>query len=45
MRSFLLLVGVETMICENRIEFSDEQVIAMMKQTVSDIVLGAKEVE
>lgn len=42
MRSFLLLIGVGTMICENRMDFSDEQVMAMMKQTVSDMVLGAK---
>lgn len=42
MRSFLLLIGVGTMICENRMDFSDEQVMTMMKQTVSDMVLGAK---
>lgn len=42
MRSLLLLIGVGTMICENRMDFSDEQVMAMMKQTVSDMVLGAK---
>ena len=45
MRSFLLLIGVGTMICENRMEFTDEQVMAMMKQTVSDMVLGAKGAE
>ena len=42
MRSFLLLIGVGNMICENCMDFSDEQVMAMMKQTVSDMVFGAK---
>ena len=44
-RSFLLLVGAGTMICENRMDFSDEQVMVMMKQTVSDMVHGAKREE
>ena len=44
MRSLLLLIGVCTMICDGRMEFSDEQVMAMMKQTVSDMVAGAKSV-
>ena len=42
MRSFLLLIGVGTMICENSMIFTDEQVMVMMKQTVSDMVQGAK---
>lgn len=43
MRSFLILLGVGVMICENHMDFSDEQVMVMMKQTVSDMVKGAKE--
>jgi len=42
MRSLLLLIGIGTMICDGRMDFSDEQVTTMMKQTVSDMVLGAK---
>lgn len=42
MRSFLMLIGVGTMICENRMDFSDEQVMAIMKQTVTDMVHGGK---
>ena len=42
MRSLLLLIGIGTMICDGRMDFSDEQVMTMMKQTVSDMVLGAK---
>lgn len=42
MRCFLLLIGVGTMICENNMDFSDEQVMTMMKQTVSDMVIGAR---
>lgn len=45
MRSFLLLIGIGTMICENRMDFSDEQVLSIMKQTVSDMVHGAKGVK
>jgi hypothetical protein len=30
------------MICDGRMDFSDEQVMTMMKQTVSDMVNGAK---
>lgn len=44
MRSLLLLIGIGTMICDGRMEFSDDQVMAMMKQTVSDMVAGAKAV-
>ncbi len=44
MRSLLLLIGVCTMICDGSMEFSDEQVMAMMKKTVSDMVNGAKSV-
>lgn len=42
MRSFLLLIGIGAMICENHMQFGDEQVMTMMKQTVSDMVNGAK---
>lgn len=42
LRSFLLLLGICTMICVNHMEFSDEQVADMMKQTVTDMVAGAK---
>lgn len=41
-RGCLFLMGISTMICVNHMEFSDEQVAAMMKQTVSDMVMGAK---
>lgn len=42
LRSCLFLMGISTMICVNHIDFSNEQVAAMMKQTVSDMVNGAK---
>lgn len=42
MRSFLILFGITTMICVNHMEFSKEQVAAMMKQTVSDFVKGGR---
>ena len=42
LRSCLFLVGISTMICVNHMEFSDEQVAKMMKQTVFDMVTGAK---
>ncbi len=42
LRSCLFLVGIGTMICMNHMDFSHEQVAGMMKQTVSDMVLGAK---
>lgn len=42
MRSCLFLMGISTMICVNHMDFSDEQVAAMMKQTVSDMAAGAK---
>lgn len=42
LRSCLFLLGICTMICVNHMEFSDEQVAEMMKQTVSDMVIGAK---
>ena len=35
-------MGIGTMICVNHMEFSDEQVALMMKQTVADMVQGAK---
>lgn len=41
-RGCLFIVGISTMICVNSAEFSDEQVMAMIKQTVSDMVTGAK---
>lgn len=42
LRSCLFLMGISTMICVNHMDFSDEQVAVMMKQTVSDMVNGAK---
>lgn len=30
------------MICANQVEFSDDQVVKTMKQTVADMVQGAK---
>lgn len=42
LRSCLFLMGIGTMICINRMTFSDEQVAGMMKQTVADMVQGAK---
>lgn len=42
LRSCLFLIGISTMICVNSIDFSNEQVAEMMKQTVSDMVNGAK---
>lgn len=42
MRSCLFLIGIGAMICESHMDFSDEQVLQMMKQTVSDMVMGAK---
>ena len=41
-RSFLFMMGIGTMICVNHMDFSDEQVEVMMKQTVGDMVQGAK---
>lgn len=42
MRSFLLLHGIAAMICTNHMSFSDEQIKTIMKETVSDMVKGAK---
>jgi len=42
MRSCLLLLGIGTMICENHFSYTDEQISQMMKQTVADLVQGAK---
>lgn len=42
MRSCLFLLGIGTMICENHFTYTDEQISQMMKQTVSDMVQGAK---
>lgn len=42
-RSCLFLIGISTMICVNHMEFSNDQVEKMMKQTVSDMVNSAKE--
>lgn len=42
LRSCLLLVGIGTMICVNHMDFSDEEIALMMKQTVDDMVQGAK---
>ena len=37
MRSLLLLIGIGTMICDGRMDFSDEQVMTMMKFSDGDI--------
>lgn len=42
LRSVLFLMGTCTMICVNHMDFTDEQVAEMMKQTAADMVLGAK---
>lgn len=42
MRSCLFLLGIGTMVCENHISYTEEQVSKMMKQTVADMVQGAK---
>lgn len=42
LRSCLFLIGIGTMICVNNMEFEDKQVADMMKQTVSDMVQGAR---
>ncbi len=42
LRSCLLLIGVGTMICVNGMDFINEQVAEMMKQTVADMVNGAR---
>ena len=42
-RSCLFLTGICTMICENKVPFSDAQVADLMKRTVSEMVRGAKE--
>jgi len=42
LRSCLFLIGIGTMICVNHMDFNDEQIAEMMKQTVSDMVQGAK---
>lgn len=42
LRSCLFLIGIGTMICVNHMEFSNEQIADMMKQTVADMVQGAK---
>lgn len=42
LRSCLFLLGIGTMVCVNHMEFSNEQLADMMKQTVSDMVMGAK---
>lgn len=43
MRSCLFLLGIGTMICENHFSYTDEQISHMVKQTVADMVQGAKE--
>lgn len=42
LRSCLFLIGISTMVCVNHMDFSNDQVEKMMKQTVSDMVNGAK---
>lgn len=42
MRSCLFLMGIGTMICENHFSYTDEEISKMMRQTVADMVQGAK---
>lgn len=42
LRGLLFLMGICTVICADPARFSQDQVIAMMKKTVSDMVIGAK---
>ncbi len=41
-RSCLFLLGIGTMVCENNFSYTDEQIFQMVKQTVADMVQGAK---
>lgn len=41
-KSFLLLHGIASMISTNHMNFTDEQAALMMKQTVEDMVNGAR---
>ena len=41
-RSNLFLLGIGTMICSRHLDFSDEELEAIRKKTVSDLVQGAK---
>ena len=43
LRGCLFLMGISTMICVNHMDFSNEQVAMMMKQTISDMVNGERE--
>lgn len=45
LRGCMLLVGISTMICVNHMDISDEQVISVMRRTVSDMIMGAKRQE
>lgn len=42
MRSCFFVLGIVTMICENHFSYTDEQIFQMVKQTVADMVQGAK---
>lgn len=42
MRSFLLLMGISSMICVNGTDISDSEAADMMKRTVADMVQGVK---
>lgn len=42
-KGFLFLHGIATMISTNHMDFTDEEVASMMKETVIDIVRGKKE--
>lgn len=42
MRCCLLLIGICTMMCENAVTFTDEQISAVMKQSVQDMIQGAR---
>lgn len=43
-RTFLLLYGAATMVCVNHANLSNEQIASMIKQSVSDMVQSAKQI-
>ena len=45
LRSELFLLGIGTMICSNHMSFEDEEVHAVMRRTVTDLVQGARKVQ
>ena len=45
LRSELFLLGIGTMICSNHLTFQDEEVHAVMRRTVIDLVQGARKTQ